>query len=410
MSEMKLNSFVRMQMFRGIGCFLHLFDHAKKNNDTLIFKNILLIRTHALGDVLLTTPAIRVLRLRFPEAHLSFLVAEGAKAVIENNPNIDKIISFPDSLLVKFSFLPFLRLLKKLRREKYDCVISFSRSAGTHLLAFLTGSPVRVGLDFQGSGFPLSLKVPDKKSNVADKEQCAVEDYLDIVKILCIQKSGTHLDFFLTSEGTACVENFLYKVGISSRDLVIGIFPGGCDNPAEKVSARRWPVQKYAQLADILIRELSAKVIVLGGNKDVRIILQMLSLMKEKAVNGGNIGNLNTFGHLLKRCSLLITNDSLPMHLALSLNIPTVAPFGPTNSKVYLTSDNCLLFSPVQSSLECSPCYWKERFRGCKKYSSPKCMDAISISEVFEAIKKLLQVNHKKTKVKDNPFFVSKDC
>jgi heptosyltransferase-2 len=255
---------------------------------------------------------------------------------------------------------------------------------------------MRVGLDFRGSGFPLSLKVPDKKSNVADKEQCAVEDYLDIVKILGVQENGTHLDFYLTSEGKACVENFLDKAGVSSRDLVIGIFPGGCDNPAEKVFARRWPVQKYAQLADILISGLSAKVIALGDNKDSELISQMFSLMKEKAINGCNIGNLNTFGHLLKRCSLLITNDSLPMHLALSLNIPTVAPFGPTNSKVYLTPDNCSLFVPIQSSLECSPCYWKERFKGCKKYDSPKCMDAISTSEVLGAIKKLLQSNYRK--------------
>jgi len=256
-----------------------------------------------------------------------------------------------------------------------------------------------VGLDFRGSGFPLSLKVPDKKSNVADKEQCAVEDYLDIVKILGVQENGTHLDFYLTSEGVICIENFLDRAGVSSRDLVIGIFPGGCDNPAEKVFARRWPVQKYAQLADILIRELSAKVIVLGDNKDEGIISQMLSLMKEKAINGCNIGNLNTFGHLLKRCSLLITNDSLPMHLALSLNIPTVALFGPSNSKA-LTPINCTSLIVIQSHLECSPCYWKERFPGCKKYSSPKCMDAISTSEVLGAIKKLLQSNYGKDPLK----------
>jgi len=112
--------------------------------------------------------------------------------------------------------------------------------------------------------------------------------------------------------------------------------------------------------------------------------------MEEKAINACNIGDLNTFGHLLRYCSLLITNDSLPLHLGLSLKIPVIALFGPTNAKA-LTPSNYEKLIAIQSTLECSPCYWKERFPGCKKYSGPKCMNAISVSDVLSATKKILK-------------------
>jgi lipopolysaccharide heptosyltransferase II len=387
---MKRNSSARMKMLHGIGCFLHLFDHAKKISDAPNLRKILLIRTHALGDVLLATPAIRAVRRQFPDAVLSILISEGAKSVVLNNPNIDRIISFPDSLLVKPEPLTLLRLVTKLRKEKYDCVISLSRSAPVHFLAFLTGSPLRVGLDFNGSGFPLSLKVPDKKSNVAYSEQYAVRDYLDIVAALGVNERGEDIDFYLHPKGVDIVNKFLNQLGVSSDDLLIGIFPGGGKNIAETIEAKRWPVVNYAKLADLLIRELGAKVLLLGGKKDVEAVSEMQYNMEEKAINACNIGDLNTFGHLLKYCSLLITNDSLPLHLGLSLKIPVIALFGPTNAKA-LTPSNYEKLITIQSTLECSPCYWKERFPGCKRYSSPKCMNAISVSEVLYATKKILK-------------------
>ena len=367
-----------------------MLNHSSLKDKNIHPRNILLIRTHALGDVLLTTPAIRAVRQQFPDAVLSILISEGAKSVVLNNPNIDRIISFPDSLLVKPEPLTLLRLVTKLRKEKYDCVISLSRSAPVHFLAFLTGSPLRVGLDFNGSGFSLSLKVPDKKSNVAYSEQHAVRDYLDIVAALGVNERGEDIDFYLHPKGVDIVNKFLNQLGVSSEDLLIGIFPGGGKNIAETIDAKRWPVVNYAKLADLLIRELGAKVLLLGGKQDVEAVSEMQYNMKEKAINACNIGDLNTFGHLLRYCSLLITNDSLPLHLGLSLKIPVIALFGPTNAKALIPSNYEKLIT-IQSTLECSPCYWKERFPGCKKYNSPKCMNAISVSDVLSATKRILK-------------------
>jgi|SRR3972149_6876412 len=387
---MKLNTNMRATSFRVLDYFFRLFVYAKKISNAPSLRKILFIRTHALGDVLLTTPAIRAVRQQFPDAVLSILISEGAKAVVLNNPNIDRIISFPDSLLVKPEPLTLLRLVTKLRKEKYDCVISLSRSAPVHFLAFLTGSPLRVGLDFNGSGFPLSLKVPDKKSNVAYSEQYAVRDYLDIVAALGVNENGEDIDFYLHPKGVDIVNKFLNQFGVSSEDLLIGIFPGGGKNIAETIDAKRWPVVNYAKLADLLIRELGAKVLLLGGKKDIEVVSEMQYNMEEKAINACNIGDLNTFGHLLKNCSLLITNDSLPLHLGLSLKIPVIALFGPTNAKA-LTPSNYEKLITIQSNLECSPCYWKERFPGCKKYSSPKCMNAISVLDVLSAAKSIIK-------------------
>ena len=381
---------MRATSFRVLDYFFRLFVYAKKISNAPSLRKILFIRTHALGDVLLTTPAIRAVRQQFPDAVLSILISEGAKAVVLNNPNIDRIISFPDSLLVKPEPLTLLRLVTKLRKEKYDCVISLSRSAPVHFLAFLTGSPLRVGLDFNGSGFPLSLKVPDKKSNVAYSEQYAVRDYLDIVAALGVNENGEDIDFYLHPKGVDIVNKFLNQFGVSSEDLLIGIFPGGGKNIAETIDAKRWPVVNYAKLADLLIRELGAKVLLLGGKKDIEVVSEMQYNMEEKAINACNIGDLNTFGHLLKNCSLLITNDSLPLHLGLSLKIPVIALFGPTNAKA-LTPSNYEKLITIQSNLECSPCYWKERFPGCKKYSSPKCMNAISVLDVLSAAKSIIK-------------------
>jgi len=373
-----------------IGYATSLLNRGNRLDKSIQPRNILLIRTHALGDVLLTTPAIRAVRLRFRNSVLSMLTSEGTKPAIENNPSLDHVISFPDSLLVKRNPLSLWRLAGKLRREEYDCVISFSRSSLVHFVAMLTGSHLCVGLDCEGSGFPLTLKVPDRKSNVADTEQYAVKDYLDIVAALGVKSDGEQMDFCLVPRGDDHVSEFLNKVGITGDDLLIGIFPGGGQNSAETILSKRWQVTNYADLADRLIRELGAKVIVLGGPQDNEVVLQMLRVMENEAANACNIGNLNTFGHLLKRCAVLVTNDSLPLHLALSLKTPTVALFGPTNARA-LTPRSCERLVAIQSKLECSPCYWKDRYPGCKEYHIPRCMNAISVQEVLSTTSSMLE-------------------
>ena len=123
-------------------------------------KKILVIKTQAIGDVLLTTPSIRALRQKHPEAHITAMVGDWSKDALIGNPYLDDVIPYEDAYLLKFRIGKILRLVNFLRKKHFDKIFMFHPSGYIHFLGFLAGCSQRIGFVRDNSGFSLTEKIP----------------------------------------------------------------------------------------------------------------------------------------------------------------------------------------------------------------------------------------------------------
>lgn len=325
-----------------------------------------------MGDVLLTTPVIRAIRKNFRTSEIVMLVGEWSKGILKNNPYIDRIISFNDQKLFDRDLGSIFILFKKLKKEKFDTIIAFHRSLKVHFFISLLGAKHRIGLANNGKHFLLTHPVVCEKSSPF----YVVLDYLKILPLLNIKPDGIGLDFFLHKEDI----NFATQIVKEGKKPVICIAPGGGSNPVEKVE-RRWDIQKYILLGRKLKRE--GTIVIIGGKEDEKICNQLYS-----EVGGINLCNKTTISQsaaIIKLSNVLISNDSLTLHLGVAMNTPSVGIFGPSSGKTRLPKDKKYVI--VQSKLDCSPCCVNERFRGCKNMV---CLNQIEVEEVWRGVIKLL--------------------
>lgn len=351
-------------------------------------KSILLIKAMAIGDVLFTTPSIASLRNHFPKARIDMLVGQWSKVAVVGNPDLDEIITYDDSIFLAPKPVKILKLALQLRKHEYDWIISFHRSFGMALFSFVIGAPLRIGLEWRGTGF-LMTHVVYSDPRIA---RYPVDIYLDIIRALNVKPITSKIGFFVSEEDRSFADQFLRENSIHNGDLVVAVCAGGALNVRETVSARRWPVESFASLIDVLVSSHGAKPILLGAKSDEQITSEVQDLMAFKPISAVGGTTLKQFASILERCDLLITNDSAPLHIAIAMNTPTVSLFGPTNALARVPNDSRHI--AIQSSCECSPCYANEKKFGECKYGIPKCMADISVQSVLSAVE--IQLSRKR--------------
>lgn len=365
-------------VFSGLNKILSSQSTGKRNP-----QNILIIKTHAIGDVLLVTPSIRYVRKKFPKAKISMLVGNWAKEVIEENPYIDKLISFDDSILLKKKVTKFLKLIYKLRKEKYDLCIMFHCNPIIHLMAFLIGSPQRMGFEEGNSGFSLTHKVPMEQGLTG---RYMADIYFDLVDSGRIIKRNNRLDFFLKEDEKKFAVSILEKYGITKNTFLVSMAPGGGRNPREDVLAKQWSPKGFREVAESIIKDFNGSVIILGSSNDSVIAEEIVDNLSLNPVNLCGLTTLRESAALIGKSNLLITNDSAPHHIAVALGVPSITIFGPTMPETFIPDHGRDKHLYVKSKLDCSPCY-KGLFPGCHK---PKCMEYISSEDVISLIKNLV--------------------
>ena len=351
---------------------------------------ILIIKTHAIGDVLMTTPVIRAIRKKYPESHISMLVGEWSKPAVEDNPYLNHIITFKDKDLLNYNAFDLsknqrvYRLIKKLRNERFDTIFMFHRSKSIHLLGWLIRANQRIGI----SEFTLSPLLTNKAPCPQNSDHYAVMDYMNVIfanskfktQNSKLNKEDLSLDFFIPEK--------IFKLTNSQLTIhdsqLIGICPGGSVNPAEKVPARKWNIERYAELCNELIK-LNLQPVIFGSKDDILVTQELMNRTNGRCINLCGETTLKRLGALIKKCKVIVTNDSAPLHIAIAVRTSSVSLFGPTIGKARVPPDSRHI--AIQSNLECSPCYNNRRFPGCK---NPRCMEYISVKEVKNAVLKLL--------------------
>jgi heptosyltransferase-2 len=352
------------------------------------------------GDAVMTVPALRELRRVLPRAHVTLATRAWAQGIFDGADFID------DLLIIDGDARPvrsFIRQVRQWRAQRFDLAVLFPNSIESALVAFAARVPARVGYATQSRGEFLThtLDVPAWRNTRHE-----VFYYLNIVSELertlaCDSQiaAGTSPNvehasqdderaspnveraahtfarapqFALEVSGARKVEALalLERSGADLSRTLVALCPGSTNS-----RAKRWHAERFAALADRLIEEAGATVLLIGAREELDVTREVLSKMRHEPVVLTGETSLAETTAILNLVHLLVTNDTGPAHLASALGRPTLVIFGPTNP---LTTRP---FSPtaeiVRRPPDCAPCM----LRDCP--IDHRCMTAITADEVF---------------------------
>ncbi len=339
-------------------------------------RNILVIMMGGIGNMIFLTPALKALRKALPSSSFCFLLGPyGAEKAIEGSGLIDKkIIIEPD----KYKELSgYVRLIRELRKERFTLSIA---STGTNpvksgLLCFLSGVKFRSGENVGGIGFFYNFRIP------FDNDRHEVESNIQLVQSLGIEVKDRSLFVERSEEDKKYARDFFSKQDLEGK-LVIGIHPG---SGIHQAGFKRWPRERFSQLADLLSDELEATVILFGGADEVELADDIKKMMHSEPIVTSGKTSLAQTAALIEKCRLFISNDSGLLHVADAVNTPVIGIFGPTNPK--RTGPYSDSSSVIRKELACSPCYQGKPV-SC---SHLECLNLITVAEVFEEARKRLE-------------------
>ena len=281
------------------------------------YKKILIIRLDRIGDVVLSTPVLKAVRDAYPDSHIAFMVAPHAKDIAEGNPYINEVIVY-DKTRAHKGALEGAKFIAGLARKRFDIAIMLHPTRRTHLLAFLSGIPKRLGYE-RKMGLILTDKIPDKKHLGLKHE---IDYTLGLLRYIGIETKDRKLHVPIDKTSEDRVGRILADAGIKDSDRIVAI------NPGASCRSKRWPVGRFAEAADSLARELGVKIVIVSGSQDKCFADQTASRMNTKALNLSGMTTVRELACLLKRSSLFISNDSGPVHIACAMGTPVISIFG----------------------------------------------------------------------------------
>ena len=387
--------------------------------------NILIVKLSAIGDVIHALPALAALRKSYPAADITWVVEEAAADLLVGHPALNRVIVSGRKRWLKqikrgqiASPLRQMRaFLRELRKRPYDLVVDFHGLLKSASIVALSGGRRKLGYDSlqELSGLFYNEKIPEEMG------KHAVDRYLDFVRYLDGKEKGEEGNATFPEVGTP---EFTIAVGEEERRRVKDLLAphsgllaagrngrtnaeadGGLEeqgrektfisqkqepawrsgpfvaiSPVAFWETKLWEDEKFAILCDRIKEELGIAIVMTGGEAGPLDRIQ--AWMKTNAVNLGGQTTLRELACLYRQASLLITTDSGPMHLAAAVGTPVVALFGPTDPA--RTGPYGPGHRVIRGRLSCIPCFRKE----CETRS---CMRGITVEEVFEAAKGVLE-------------------
>lgn len=342
-------------------------------------ESILIIKLSAIGDVVHSLPFLEVLRRRFPDARIDWLVEETASQIIEGHPALDRMLvsrrkSWQERVLKGREFLPVfgevLGFLKDLRSREYDLVIDLQGLLKSGVLIALSRGERKIGLSGSREGARYFL---NESPVPVEHDQHAVDRYLKMARYLGCDSDGWKGEIPLFGSQKRRMEHILNSNAIGTRPFV-------AINPMAKWKTKLWEPQRFAALSDRIKGELGCEIIFTGSEQDREVIGYITGMMKARALNLAGQTSLKELGYLYSRSKALISTDTGPMHMAAAMGCPVVALFGPTAP--WRTGPYGHEHRVVRADLDCSPCFNKR----CKHIS---CMKDISVDMVLEGVKEI---------------------
>jgi len=331
-------------------------------------KRIVVRGPNWIGDAVMSEPALSALRKLFPLAELTLLAKPAVAELFKGHPDVSHILVYDDrgqhaGLTGKW------RLASELRRGRFDLAILFQNAFEAALLAFLAGIPRRYGYATDGRRLLLSDPVP-RPGRTAISHQ--VHYYLEMLRPLGCEEGAKSPRLVLFREEEAAMAKRLAESGVSGTELLIGLNPGSTYGVA-----KRWLPERFAETADRLAGQSGAKVLIVGARGEESLARAIAEKIQAKTVVLSGQTSVRELMAAVKRCSVFVTNDTGPMHIAAAFGVPVVAVFGPTDWRT--TAPFGAGHTLVRQPVDCSPCLLRE----CP--IDHRCMTRVTVDEVYHA-------------------------
>jgi lipopolysaccharide heptosyltransferase I len=315
---------------------------------------ILIVKPSSLGDVVNALPTVNLVRRKYPEAHISWLINDTIASLLKCSPIIDELIVFERRRFGSLAQLPqFGNFLGTLRTRRFDVALDLQGLLRSGIMTWATRARRRIGL--------------------SDAREGAVWFYNEIVRV----PRAHAVDRYLLAAGhmgcdTGPIE---FRLGVSdsvAREGLIAL------SPSARWRTKLWGGDKFAEL----IRRLPPERVVLTGSAAEREWIDQIAQGRRNLAGQTDLFQL---AELYRRCCVVITNDSGPMHLAEAMDTPVVAVFGPTDPA--LNGPYGSRHVVLRAGIPCSPCF-KDY---CTNPVQMECMKLISVDQVLAAAKGFIQ-------------------
>lgn len=291
-------------------------------------RRLLAVRLDNLGDMLLATPAIHAIREALPHTRLSVLASPVGAQAAQLNPDIDEVIIYRAPWVDPWMELPHdpqraTQLIACLRECEFDAAVIFSSFRQSSLpaayLCYLAGIPLRLGASIDSAGSLLTTR-----HRHPERLMHEVERGLDLVAAVGMAGACRGLVLRVPADARRQIADWPAQHQHEAGPLVV-IHPG-CTMPA-----RTYPAERFAQVADGLIEQLGARVVLTGAASEARLVASIGVQMRQKAIAAAGALPFAEFAALIESADLVITNNTGPMHMAAALGTPVVTLFALTN-------------------------------------------------------------------------------
>jgi len=336
------------------------------------YQNILVRATNWVGDAVMSLPALRALRQRFPQAHIAILAKPWVADLYRREPICDELIPYTaKTVSEKWA------AARALRSHGFDTAILLQNAFEAAAIAYVAGIPQRIGYARDGRGFLLTHAIPvPKRGEIPRHERFYYLELLHRAGILDSLPESDSIGLETAPIARAAGLNRFLELGLG--DVVIGVSPG-----AAYGTAKRWLPERFAEAANQLAKELGASVAIFGSKDERELCASVGASIAAPVKNFAGETTLAEFIDLAAACRVYLTNDSGAMHIASALGVPTVAVFGATDDQT--TGPTGPLAKVVREVVECSPCLKRE----CP--IDHRCMTRVGAARVAEVALDLLK-------------------
>ncbi|MBI3616114.1 MAG: glycosyltransferase family 9 protein [Candidatus Omnitrophica bacterium] len=352
---------------------------------------VLIANPFGIGDVLFSLPLLHALREENSKTFIGYLCNRRTEEIVGHSFPIDWHLVFEKDEFRKAwrrskpaGIRELGSLIRAISGIQFDTLIDLSLGWHYGLGGALSGIPKRVGFDFRGRGRFLTHRL----SLQGFHDQPVSEYYLDLLSLLDLPRPN-QIRHSLTLNGSVGtqVAEYLKTQEVHPREKLIAIVPGGGASWGPNALYKQWPPDRFMETANHLASQYQARILLIGDAQEESLCRMIAKGLKSPSILAG-IPSLLLLAGLLKRCDLVIGNDSGPMHLAACVGTKTVAIYGPVDGSVYGPLSDPSIHRVVVHGLACRPCYQGFRFPPCPWDNA--CLKQLDPSRVITAAEELL--------------------
>jgi len=332
-------------------------------------RKILCIKLRGIGDVILSTVVFDNLLKEFPNAKIDYLTEPPSKAALEILPFINEIV-----LYKKNESFAGIKTIVKVFFNKYDLILDFYSNPRTAMITYLSGAKYRAGFPYRGRMYAYNLFGPAERNKFH-----AAQLHLEFLKYLGIKTESQNLHFGLDKLDMTFAEMF-FKQNFSEKDFVIILSPSG------GWESKKCDASKFTEIADAIYKKYNAKFLILWGPDDYNDAIEIKNNMKNDSLLAPKT-SIRESAALMQAASLVIANDSGPMHISTAVGTPTLSIHGPTNP--YLQGPFGEKHASVRlEELDCI---------GCNLLKCPRnheCFLNLPVSKILDKVDQLMLKNN----------------